>query len=789
MIMRKLFIPFCMILLYMGMADAQAPAFPTAEGFGKYIAGGRGGRVIKVTNLNDTGEGSLRHAIEQHGPRIVVFDVDGTIDLQSKLIIRHDSITIAGQSAPGEGICIKGYPLYVQANNVIVRFIRTRMGDLHTVEDDAMGAMRVRDLIIDHCSVSWSVDEALTVYRAENVTVQWCMVTHSLSKSAHSKGAHGFGGIWGGSNASFHHNLLAHHSSRNPRFASDGYAPVDFRNNVVYNWGYKAAYGGGRHGRINFVANYYKPGPATSPELRAWFLDPAEDGTSGYYMADNIMAGSAEVTADNWKGVGTKKPVIRAIEPYPFAPIEVDPAAIAYEKVLRYAGCSLHRDSYDTRVVNEVRTGTALGGETYGGGNKGIIDSQEAVGGWPQLKRGVSARDSDGDGMPDTWETEQGLDPHNSLDGSLFTLHEQYSNVEVYLNSLVDFAGYNYSLLKEKVDTKVVEQYPEERLSDFSKKLKPLGRIMESEEYYVWCCAPIMGDDEKVHLFYSRWPKRYGMGGWIHQSEIAHAVADTPEGPYKELGTLLAPRPGLFDATTCHNPHIQQIGDTYYLFYMGNSDKTVNTKRIGVATASSLYGPWKRMDQPLLEAGDEGAWDDCNTTNPAFIMHPNGESWLYYKSWNKEDYRNESGPIRANRKYGLAVSDNVLGPYKRYSGNPVVDFSLLGNNKQVEDAYVYQENGIFKMLMRDMGYFDHEVGLIFTSTDGIHWGEPRIAWFGADAYLHEPPAPDHLKRYGRFERPQILMKNGKPAYLFTAMQGGRYETSSGFVFKITTDYD
>ncbi len=295
------------------------------------------------------------------------------------------------------------------------------------------------------------------------------------------------------------------------------------------------------------------------------------------------------------------------------------------------------------------------------------------------------------------------------------------------------------------------------------------------------------GEDEKVHLFYSRWPKRYGMGGWIHQSEIAHAVADTPEGPYEKLGTVLAPRPGFFDATTCHNPHIQLIGGTYYLFYMGNSDKTVNSKRIGVATASSLYGPWQRMEQPLLEAGEEGAWDDCNTTNPAFIIHPNGESWLYYKSWNKDDYRNESGPIRANRKYGLAIAENVLGHYKRYSGNPVVDFSALGDNKQVEDAYVYQENGLFKMLMRDMGYFDHEVGLIFTSVDGIHWGEPKIAWFGADAYLHEPPAPQHLKRYGRFERPQLLMKNGKPAYLFTAMQGGRYETSSGFVFKITSD--
>jgi hypothetical protein len=168
-------------------------------------------------------------------------------------------------------------------------------------------------------------------------------------------------------------------------------------------------------------------------------------------------------------------------------------------------------------------------------------------------------------------------------------------------------------------------------------------------------------------------------------------------------------------------------------------------------------------------------------------MHPNGEAWLYYKSWNKEAYRNEAGPIRANRKYGLAISDSIQGGYTRFSGNPVVDFSSQGDNKQVEDAYVYIEEGKFKMLMRDMGYFDHSVGLIFESDDGLQWSEPKIAWFGADAYLNEPPAPEHLKRYGRFERPQLLMKEGKPAYLFVAMQGGKHGTASGFVFEILHD--
>lgn len=433
----KLLIMYILLCCCLKPVAAQVLAFPTAEGFGKYTTGGRGGKVYTVTNLNDSGQGSFRHAIEQKGPRIVVFAVDGTIDLKSKLIISNDSITIAGQSAPGEGICIKGYPLYVKANNVIIRYIRSRMGDLRAIEDDAMGAIRVRDLIIDHCSASWSVDECMSVYNSTNVTVQWCIISHSLSKSAHSKGAHGFGGIWGGCGATFHHNLIAHNSSRNPRFASDGCNPVDFRNNVVYNWGYKSAYGGGRGNKVNFVANYYKPGPATAEDKKAWFLDPAEDGTGAYYLVDNIMEGSDTVTVDNWKGVGDKSRE-KAIEAFPFIPIHQESALSAYHSVLEKAGCSFRRDSYDKRVVEEVRTGTAKGGETYGGGNKGIIDSQNAVGGWPELKKGVSSKDSDGDGIPDNWEIQHGLNPKSAKDGSVYTLSKDYTNIEVYLNSIVD---------------------------------------------------------------------------------------------------------------------------------------------------------------------------------------------------------------------------------------------------------------------------------------------------------------------------------------------------------------
>lgn len=246
-------------------------AFPTAEGYGKYTIGGRGGKVYEVTNLNDSGEGSLRAAIEAKGPRTVVFRVSGTIDLKSALNIRNPYITIAGQTAPGDGICIKRYPLNISADEVIIRYIRIRLGDESKRSDDAISARYRKNIILDHISASWSVDETMSIYHCENVTIQWCMITESLSQSNHTKGSHGFGGIWGSNYSTYHHNLLAHHSSRNPRWASGG-GFNDYRNNVLYNWGYNSSYGGEKHQvgnpkfsdiAVNFVNNYYKPGPAT----------------------------------------------------------------------------------------------------------------------------------------------------------------------------------------------------------------------------------------------------------------------------------------------------------------------------------------------------------------------------------------------------------------------------------------------------------------------------------------------------------------------------------------------
>ena len=376
---RNLIFAINLIIFSSIYCQSQQLAFPTAEGFGKYTTGGRGGKVYIVTNLNDSGEGSLRYAVEQEGTRTVVFAVDGVIELKGKLIISNDNITIAGQTAPGDGICLSNHPLYIRANNVIIRYIRSRMGDITGVEDDAMGAMDVKNIIIDHCSLSWSIDECLSVYRSSDLTVQWCMVTHSLVNSSHSKGNHGFGGIWGGQCATFHHNLLAHHTSRNPRFASDGYSPVDYRNNVVYNWGFKSAYGGGRNGRVNFIANYYKPGPATQKNVYDRFLDPAEDGTGSYFLSGNIMEGSAIVTENNWLGVGEGK-CSKSEWPFDVMPINQDDAYTAYIRVLNYAGASLKRDNYDERIVEEVKYGLAFNGDSYGA-NTGMIDSQESIGG------------------------------------------------------------------------------------------------------------------------------------------------------------------------------------------------------------------------------------------------------------------------------------------------------------------------------------------------------------------------------------------------------------------------
>jgi hypothetical protein len=330
--------------------------------------------------------------------------------------------------------------------------------------------------------------------------------------------------------------------------------------------------------------------------------------------------------------------------------------------------------------------------------------------------------------------------------------------------------------------------------SDFEKRLKSVGRILEDPDYNVWGCSPIYGPDGKVHVFYSRWKNEAKHQGWITCCEIAHAVADTAEGPFETVDVAVAPRGGdWWDAMTCHNPTIHKVGDKYVLFYMGTSDGTVYTKRVGMAVSDSLYGPWKRTDQPIIEPDpDPDAWNSICTTNPAFVEHPNGELWLYYKSWRITDWEKDlaQGLREAtadvgrftNRQYGLAKATSLDGPWEKVGDGPIIDLSHLGENAQSEDAYIWIEDGTFRMIMRDMGYWNHEYGLLFESDDGIHWGMPKVAFYEGRRYLPEPP--NGLEREGRFERTQLLLKDGKPEYVFFAMVGGKYNTSSGVVLKV-----
>lgn len=223
--------------------ESEVLAFPSAEGYGKHTIGGRGGKVYEVTNLNDSGAGSLRAAVEANGPRIVVFRVSGTIKLKSKLSIRNPYITIAGQTAPGDGICLRDNFVDIGANQVIIRHIRIRLGDETNVEGDCITGRYAENIILDHVTSTWSVDECMSIYHCKNVTVQWCLVGESLFQSVHNKGYHGFGGIWGSDYSSYHHNLIVNNSSRNIRFAN-GSGHTDYRNNVIYNWGYNSCYGG-----------------------------------------------------------------------------------------------------------------------------------------------------------------------------------------------------------------------------------------------------------------------------------------------------------------------------------------------------------------------------------------------------------------------------------------------------------------------------------------------------------------------------------------------------------------
>lgn len=441
-----------------------AYAFPGAEGFGRNATGGRGGTVIEVTNLNDNGAGSLRAAIQATGARTIVFKVSGRIVLNTALVIKNANLTIAGQTAPGDGICITNNTVTIDADNVIVRYLRFRLGDEAAIENDAFNGRNHNNIIIDHCSLSWSVDETGSFYDNRNFTLQYCILSESLYHSVHDKGDHGYGGIWGGQGASFHHNLLAHHTNRNPRFNGSRYSKqaelevVDFRNNVIYNWGFNSAYGN-EAGNLNMVNNYYKPGPATGSgslkyrifQYTGLYYDVTVRPDTIYggklFIEGNYLEGFPAATADNW-GLGVQRDsrataaqvtAARQNTPFAFGIITTHTALQAFDTVLKYAGAILpKRDITDTRIVNEVRTGTVTFGGTYDsrvGVLSGIIDTRSVVGPWPVYNTATALADTDKDGMPDAWETLKGLNPAVA-DHNKKTLSTGYDNLEVYLNSI-----------------------------------------------------------------------------------------------------------------------------------------------------------------------------------------------------------------------------------------------------------------------------------------------------------------------------------------------------------------
>lgn len=440
---------------------AQQLAFPSADGYGKYAKGGRGGIVYEVTNLDDSGEGSLRDGVEAEGPRTVVFRVSGTITLESPLKIKHPYLTIAGQTAPGEGICIRKNPIQIGADHVIIRYLRIRLGDESGDDHDAVSSRYTKHVILDHISASWSVDECVSIYHCDSITVQWSIISESMSKSNHVKGSHGFGGIWGSNYGTYHHNLLAHHSSRNPRMAS-GSGFTDYRNNVIYNWGYQSCYGGEAQQQgnpkfnfstFNIVANYYKPGPATTPgEVSYRIANPSfrdqNNDLGNWYIAENVVEGNRKVSRNNWNG-GVQTTItlekIKLDKAWPSMPISQQTAKRAYKMVLGKAGAILpKRDAVDLRVIKEVRGGYAtFEGESYEAGHKvadpakacGIIDTQKDVGGWPVLKSAPPPMDTDHDGIPDYWEDKYELDKNNPEDRNAIA-PDGYTMLEKYLNSI-----------------------------------------------------------------------------------------------------------------------------------------------------------------------------------------------------------------------------------------------------------------------------------------------------------------------------------------------------------------
>ena len=422
-------------MLFSNISYAQyVPAFPSAEGYGRYASGGRNGKINIVTNLNDSGKGSLREAISKNEKRTIVFATSGTIYLKSPLNINHGNLTILGQTSPGEGITIANYPVTLKDNNIILRYLRFRLGDLEKVEGDALGGRNIENIIVDHCSISWATDENISFYNIKNITIQWSIISEALNQSVHHKGAHGYGGIWGGAPGSYHHNLIMSNNSRNPRFSGSSSTLnsenelVDFRNNVIYNWGDNSIYGGEK-GKYNLINNYFEAGPATKHKNR--IVNPSKP-YGKFYISGNYVKNYPNISENNWKGGVQNAEIDSVYTPVEFVTdkIKTNSALEAFELVKRFAGSSLMRDDVDKRLIHTINTG-------YEKSTTGIINSQKDVGGFPLLKTSNLIKDVDQDGIDDNWELKHNLKVGIN-DANNYDLSAQYTNIEVYAESLVN---------------------------------------------------------------------------------------------------------------------------------------------------------------------------------------------------------------------------------------------------------------------------------------------------------------------------------------------------------------
>jgi pectate lyase len=418
----------------MGAAVASIPAFPGAEGFGATTPGGRGGRVIQVTTLEDSGPGSFRAACDAEGPRLVVFRVSGTIALKAPIVVRNPFITIAGQSAPGGGICLRDAGFAIATHDVVVRYLRSRLGDETTREADCINVLNgTRNCVIDHCSATWSIDECLSLSGdVQDCTIQWCLIGESLNQSKHAKGKHGYGSLSRANGPiTWHHNLWIHNDARNPRLGDNygrGGSPLfDVRNNVIYNYGGTAS--GLTQGKFaaNYVANYIRPGPSSRAKAPITVGDKSE---LRFFLQGNVFEANEALTRDNTQFFQPEqfRSQVRIVETAFDAPgVKTVSAAEALELVLARVGASAPaRDAADARLIEHVRSRSGK-----------LIDSQAEVGGWPRLEAGTPPVDTDRDGMPDEWETRHGLDARNPADGALDRDNDGYTNVEEYLNGLV----------------------------------------------------------------------------------------------------------------------------------------------------------------------------------------------------------------------------------------------------------------------------------------------------------------------------------------------------------------